>query len=753
MGYTIENGEYKKQQMKDGAWKHITTTQYNPGKNALALLTGQKSGITAIDLDNPNNIHNKILLQLMTNCNFIVKTKKGFHYIFKYTDKIETDINEIAKIDIRNDKAILYASPTRLLVDDTVVCSYDIIKCPDGNELQELSNEAIEYILSLKELKNKKQKNTSDEPRPEPRPEQRPETVSTLEDDDIAFILSQLSPSRSDNYDDWLKIGMILKNENYPVSLWDTFSQKSNKYCGSFEIQQKWDSFNSTGLKIGTLFKMLKEDNYPVFLKYKEKTGTEILENPTHYNIAVNVLPNIIDKYAYDGRWYALNEWNTWDVFNEKGYPKSFIEEVIKIALDKLRKCEPQKGNGENYKEYEAKYKEYLRIQKIVQNKSCYSPVCELLQNMMYEKIPKDIEAHKFYFRDCYVDLIGNDGIKYYTPQDYVLSHNTTGYNAPYNNTNTKKLYELFDGIFEDEGMVNYMLNIFAKCLSGDNREEELYVWIGKGGRNGKGSISKLLKLAFGNLMKEVDINTFVKEQSSSGSANANLVGMMNKRIVMTTEPEADDKLLVGQLKKLRGKDGIECRGLYERETTVYYPQFRLFIQANADVKLSKVDKAIQKTLKTVKFEIDFVDNPLLSNERMINYDLKTQMETNHEQYRDAFISELMRRWFSMNETRNVIVVPDKIKQSTEDYCNSNNIIKEWFDTHYEITGNNDDVIKACELKQKYLETNKNMRDNEFYHYVDCMRIEKRSRDRYKYYHGIREKTKITSASASASAF
>jgi len=279
------------------------------------------------------------------------------------------------------------------------------------------------------------------------------------------------------------------------------------------------------------------------------------------------------------------------------------------------------------------------------------------------------------------VDLKTNE-VLYYSPTDFVVSSNTTGYNAPKFNTDTIKIMKLFDGIFENDKMVDYMLNIFAKCLSGDNREEELYVWIGKGGRNGKGTLSRLLQLAFGNLMKEVDISTFVKEQSSAGQANANLVGMKNKRIVITTEPEAHDKLLVGQLKKMRGKDGIECRGLYERRTIVYYPQFRLFIQANDEVKLSKVDKAIQKTLKTVKFDIDFVEEPKLSNERKINHDLKTEMETDHEHYRDAFISELFRRWIAMKESKNEIVVPDSVKESTEDYCNSNNLIKEWFDKH-----------------------------------------------------------------------
>ena len=59
---------------------------------------------------------------------------------------------------------------------------------------------------------------------------------------------------------DWISVGMALKEEGYPCSIWDDWSQNDVRYKPG-ECEQKWASFrgSSTPVKGGTIVQMAKE--------------------------------------------------------------------------------------------------------------------------------------------------------------------------------------------------------------------------------------------------------------------------------------------------------------------------------------------------------------------------------------------------------------------------------------------------------------------------------------------------------------
>ena len=74
--------------------------------------------------------------------------------------------------------------------------------------------------------------------------------------------LSALSPYRADDYDDWLKVGMVLHFvSDCLLSEWDNWSRQSSKYQPGC-CEKKWKSFNSQGVTLGTLGKMAQEDGW-----------------------------------------------------------------------------------------------------------------------------------------------------------------------------------------------------------------------------------------------------------------------------------------------------------------------------------------------------------------------------------------------------------------------------------------------------------------------------------------------------------
>lgn len=64
--------------------------------------------------------------------------------------------------------------------------------------------------------------------------------------EEVKRMLSFISP---DDRDDWMRVGMALKNEGYDFDLWDTWSQGSDKYSyeGAQGTANQWNSFNKDG--------------------------------------------------------------------------------------------------------------------------------------------------------------------------------------------------------------------------------------------------------------------------------------------------------------------------------------------------------------------------------------------------------------------------------------------------------------------------------------------------------------------------
>ena len=66
---------------------------------------------------------------------------------------------------------------------------------------------------------------------------------------DINEILSYLDPSLL-NYQEWLSVGMILKDEGYDVSVWERWSSMDTPRYHTGECEKKWKSFTGTFVQI-----------------------------------------------------------------------------------------------------------------------------------------------------------------------------------------------------------------------------------------------------------------------------------------------------------------------------------------------------------------------------------------------------------------------------------------------------------------------------------------------------------------------
>ena len=73
--------------------------------------------------------------------------------------------------------------------------------------------------------------------------------------------LDAINPA-SLNYEEWIHVGMALKAEGLPLSVWQSWSSKDSARYHPEEFESKWNSFESSGITGGTIVDMAKRTGW-----------------------------------------------------------------------------------------------------------------------------------------------------------------------------------------------------------------------------------------------------------------------------------------------------------------------------------------------------------------------------------------------------------------------------------------------------------------------------------------------------------
>lgn len=732
-----KKGEWKKVFGFTSKWEQTQRKDYNKKANGFAMLMGERHNMVAIDIDNPSLECAKELMDLMTSCNLIAKTNKGFHYVFKYDPRLKqtTGADDIL-IDIRSDGGCIFVEPTfAKRPDGIVIAQYEWTKTPfDDEELVEVPEEVIDYLTQLDPRYVGGKEEVVEEAVEEEEVQEAEGTITTEAseprneaDGSLAKVVEALPIKYIDNYAEWIKIGMVLYNEGYDCSVWVALSKRSKKFEEG-ECEKHWKTFaRDKGRKVmgATLWKLLKENNPTAFWSLMEfrQDFWSIIALVNHKDIAkyfYNINP---DAYLWEESlgWYSLSANNVWKHY-EKGQPsglKRHIADTLQdLAMD-TKKAElatyqkksssivDQEKQKELLKAHSQKIKQIHDAYKVFGSSDFCNGVISFLPSFFEKEdlqAVMDINSNIFAFTDGCFDL-KLCKFRMITPQDYIST--TTGYAYPKkSDANVREaIKKAIQDMFANEEDVSYLCKVLSSCLFGGNRWEEFYGFTGSGG-NGKGVIADLLKTAFGDYYYSVDNTLFTKPNERKDQPIPALVEARGKRIMMTSEPESDDKLQGGIIKKISGGDIIEARTLNSKHIVKYVPSFKVILQMNNIPKVNKMDGGIERRMRIINFPMKFVSAEKMCepHHRLGNPDIKNSY-CQSASWRDEFMLMLTEIYKTIKDLKS-LPPPSSVAETTGDYFDDNNPLKMWLNKYYTITKHDGDVIGATELKKQYLQDN-----------------------------------------------
>ena len=87
---------------------------------------------------------------------------------------------------------------------------------------------------------------------------------------DLREALTYIDPASLD-YSEWLGVGMALKQEGYPVSVWDDWSRRDPGRYHPGECESKWDGFRGSGNPVtgGSIVQMARSRGWQT-ARYKD---------------------------------------------------------------------------------------------------------------------------------------------------------------------------------------------------------------------------------------------------------------------------------------------------------------------------------------------------------------------------------------------------------------------------------------------------------------------------------------------------
>ena len=130
--------------------------------------------------------------------------------------------------------------------------------------------------------------------------------------------LNALDPAKC-TYSEWIQVGMALKAEGLPCSVWDDWSRRDSARYVSGDCERKWNTFNDSGTNGGTIVYLAEHyDNYKPYHEldwddgldayYEEVLTVETKPDEKPYQMTIRFLETLFDpsesvSYVHSSKW------------------------------------------------------------------------------------------------------------------------------------------------------------------------------------------------------------------------------------------------------------------------------------------------------------------------------------------------------------------------------------------------------------------------------------------------------------------
>lgn len=222
----------------------------------------------------------------------------------------------------------------------------------------------------------------------------------------------------------------------------------------------------------------------------------------------------------------------------------------------------------------------------------------------------------------------------------------------------------------DDREKIEYLQKIFGYCLTGENTQEECYMFYGPTTRNGKSTLLDVVGYLFGDYAMNTQPETLAMKDKNSRSASGDIARLSGCRLLHMSEPPKRMKFDVALLKTMLGRDPITARHIYEREFE-FVPVFKLIINTNFLPVVTDDTLFSSGRVKVITFDRHFEPE---------EQDPKLKKRLKAKDNISGIFNWVLEGLTKYMEEGEILIEPESVVKATEDYRYKSDKIQNWID-------------------------------------------------------------------------
>jgi len=318
----------------------------------------------------------------------------------------------------------------------------------------------------------------------------------------------------------------------------------------------------------------------------------------------------------------------------------------------------------------------------------------------------------------------------------------SVGYEIPVLDMDIRaEIMAFYESLFDCKEVMQYKLTTNAYQLCGSKYLEIFWILTGRG-RNGKSKEADLLCTTFGQYAYTPDITLFTTKKNDSSKANPELAAARGKRLMVSVEPDAKDKLISSNIKAWTGNDKIQARDLYVKNIE-FYLQAGISILCNTIPKFTTFKEAEAARTKVINYPFSFVLDPKKPYEKQIDLHLESKVRDVRWAQQNMLI--LLEIYNERVRGRQAIPTPDKVNIVTNNFHSECDVVGQFIEQQLELVDDTKARIAKKDMYDEFMsyltvegKHSDQMPSKEFHTAMAAKGLEPRKNKGYLYYTGVR---------------
>lgn len=504
----------------------------------------------------------------------------------------------------------------------------------------------------------------------------------------------------AEDYDTWLRVGMALHHEwglggasdgaedAAAFETWRAWSEErgGDKYAGEEDCRRKWSSFRRGALGVdegggggaggagadgaGVLTLRALLGMLGLGERFAGAPGSQRMIRRARTEIGMS--ERLLDQFG-EGLMYVpeLSGWYAWTGVYWRRAADVEIEHLAKSTVLALKEEIDLWPDGE---EREAFFKFCAAAQK----RTMVSNMIALAASDPRVVVPAAELDREWWIVGCHngaVDLRTGEAL----PPD-PRRRTTKVAGAPYREEARSALWEdTVADVFEGRAdMVAFFQRLVGYTLCG-RPEEDLLVILYGSGANGKSTVSRTIKAAFGEYARSAETETFLSGRAGgagvggrSGGPRPDILALRGSRLAVVMEPEAGAELREGFVKSMAGGDELVARGMYSSTMVEVSPTWTCWISTNHLPIVKGDDYGIWRRLMPIPFTRNFDQDAAVRKDpkrrdRLVEQELPGVLR---------WCVEGARRYIESG----LGVIPDRVQRARSQYRSDMDLLAEWLE-------------------------------------------------------------------------